>query len=203
MPSGNETEELGEITEGIYKLSGAVRAGKTDKYPLILKDAIEVICDQALKRNEPRKFEHTILSLVGIHEDLAEDLIVKESKNAEAYLWLFLHYFKEVLSKYDLNEYRELRKDIFSWVGDLAQEAGASIPGARDLSGLIISFMVQTGDADDWDAAMHEVVVKSHQHTDQAWAFVKRAGTELHSNFGLMFDPETGEDYAPDDPRRS
>ncbi len=213
MPSGNETEELGEITEGIYKLSGAVRAGKTDKYPLILKDAIEVTCDQALKKNEPRKFEHTILSLVGIHEDLAEDLIVKESKNAEAYLWLVLHYFKEVLSKYDLNDYRELRKDTFSWVGDLVQEAvahnqpanqfwGAHIPGARDLSGLIISFMVQMGDADDWDAAMHEVFIKSHEHTHQAWAFVKRAGTELHSNFGFMFDSETGEDYALNDPRR-
>ncbi len=213
MPSGNESEELSEISEAIYKLGGAVREGEADKYPLILRDAIEVICDQALKKNDPRKFEHTILSLVGIHEDLAGHLIAKESKNAEAYLWLVLNYFKGVLRSYDLADYTELRKDIFSWVGDLAQEVvahnlpatqfwGARIPGARNLSGLLISFMVEMGDARDWDAAMSEVFIKSDGHMDQAWAFVKRAGAELHSNFGLMFDPETGEDYPPDDPRR-
>jgi len=154
-----------------------------------------------------------LVPVVGIHEDLAEHLITKESKNAEAYLWLVLNYFKGVLVSYDLADYRELRKDVFSWVGDLAQEAvahnrpatqfwGARIPGARDLCGLIISFMVEMGDPEDWDAAMHEVCIKSHEHMDQAWAFVKRAGAELHSNFGLMFDPETSEDYARDDPRR-
>ncbi len=213
MPSGNETEELGEITEVIYKLGGAVREGKANKYPLILRDAIEVICDQALKKNDPGKFENTILSLVGIHEDLAEHLIAKESKDAEAYLWLFLHYCKEVLRSYNLKNYRELGKDIFSWVGHVAQEAvrhnqptlhfwGAHIPGARDLCGLIISFMVEMGGAEDWAAPMNEVFIKSHTHIDDALAFVKRAGAQLHSNFGLMFDPETGENYAPDDPRR-
>ncbi len=162
-----------------------------------------MICDQALKKNDPRKFEHTILSLVGIHEDLAEHLITKESKNAEAYLWLVLNYFKGVLRSYDLADYRELRKDIFSWVGNLAQEAvahnlpatqfwGARIPGARDLSGLVISFMVEMGDARDWDAAMSEVFIKSDGHMDQAWAFVKRAGAELHSNFGLCSTPRPG-----------
>jgi hypothetical protein len=213
MPSGNETEELGEITEAIYKLGGSLSEDETDKYPLILRDAIEVICDQALKKNDPRKFEGTILSLLGVHEDLAEGLIRKESENAEAYLWLVLHYFKGILRSYNLSDYRELRKDIFSWVQNLAQEAvghnqpttqfwGARIGGARDLCGLIISFMVEMGDPDDWDAPMREVCVKSHKHIDEAWAFVKRAGAELHSNFGMMFDPETGEDYAPNDPRR-
>lgn len=213
MPSGSESEELGEVTEAIYRLGGAVREERSDKYPLILRDAIEVICDQALRQNDPKKFEDTILSLLGVHEDVAEDLIKKEGKNAEAYLWLVLHYFKGVLKSYDLSDYRELKRDIFAWVGQLAQKVvahnqsatefwGARIPGPRDLCGLIISFMVEMGDSEDWDAAMHEVCVKSHKHIDLAWAFVKRAGTELHSNFGMMFDPETGEDYPKDDPRR-
>lgn len=213
MPRGNETEELEEITEGITNLSNAVCEGKTDKYPLILRDAVEVICDQALKKNEPKKFEDTLISLVGIHERLAQHLIARESKNSEAYLWLVLNYFKQVLSSYDLAGYRELRMDIFSWVGTLARETVADnqqvlqfwnrrISGARDLQGLIISFMVEMGTPDDWDAAMLDVEIKSHQHTRQAWQFVKRAGTELHTNFGFMFDPDTGEDYAENDPRR-
>jgi hypothetical protein len=213
MPRGNETEELEEITEGITNLSNAVCEGKTDKYPLILRDAVEVICDQALKKNEPKKFEDTLISLVGIHERLAQHLIARESKNSEAYLWLVLNYFKQVLSSYDLAGYRELRMDIFSWVGTLARETVAHnqqvlqfwnrrISGARDLQGLIISFMVEMGTPDDWDAAMLDVEIKSHQHTRQAWQFVKRAGTELHTNFGFMFDPDTGEDYAENDPRR-
>ena len=213
MPSGNETEELGEITEGISKLSNAVCEGKTDKYPLILRDAIEVICDQALKKNEPKKFEDTLLSLFGIHQGLAQHLIASESKNSEAYLWLVLNYFKQVLSTYDLSGYRELRMDIFSWVGGLARETIAHnqqvvqfwnrrISGARDLQGLIISFMVEMGAPDDWDAAMLDVEIKSHQHVREGWQFVKRAGTELHTNFGFMFDQDTGEDYAENDPRR-
>jgi hypothetical protein len=213
MPSGNEAKELQEVTEGIYRLSDALREGKTDKYPLILRDAIEVICDQALKKNEPKKFEETILSLFATHKDLAEYLVGRESVNAEAYLWLVLHYFKPILTHYDLSDYRELKRDIFSWVGILARETiahnqeanrfwGDRISGPKDLQGLIISFMVGMGSSDDWDAAMWEVSTKSYAHIDGAWAFIKRAGAELHSNFGMMFDPGTGEDYASDDPRR-
>ncbi|MGB6786760.1 MAG: hypothetical protein WBE20_01325, partial [Candidatus Acidiferrales bacterium] len=79
---------------------------------------------------------------------------------------------------------------------------GARIEGPRDLCGLVISFMVQMGTPHDWDAAMREVLVKSYEHVDEAWKFIKRAAAALHSNFGLMFDPETGEDYSPEDPRR-
>lgn len=213
MPSGNESAELGQITETIYKMKDSVCESKTDKYPHILRDAIEVVCNQALQKNEPKKFEESLLNLFGIHTDLAENLINKESGNAETYLWLVLHYFKDVLDKYDLSDYRELRKDVFSWVGYLSQAAlghnqavkqfwGATIPGDRDLCGLIISFIVQMGEPEDWDAPMRNTFTKADRHHDGAWDFVKRAGVQLNSNFGLMFDPATGEDYAPNDPRR-
>jgi hypothetical protein len=39
-------------------------------------------------------------------------------------------------------------------------------------------------------------------HHDSVWRFVKRAGVQLGTNFGMMFDPVTGEDYAKDDLRR-
>lgn len=32
--------------------------------------------------------------------------------------------------------------------------------------------------------------------------YIKSLGVKMHTNFGLMFDPTTGEDYASDDPRR-
>jgi hypothetical protein len=68
MPSGDETEELSAISESLYRLSAGIREDKTDKYPLILRDAIEVICDQALKRKEPQKLESTVQSLFGISD---------------------------------------------------------------------------------------------------------------------------------------
>ena len=213
MPSGNETEELAEVAEGLSRLAGAIRNDKADKYPLILGDAIEVICDQALKKNEPKKVEDTILSLLGSFVDLAETLIDKESRNAGTFLWLVLTYFRQLLASRDLTNYRELRKDLYSWVGILARKTvvhnqsagefwGAPIPGDRDLQGLIVSFMVQMPDPYEWNAPMLDVFQKSHAHIEQAWNFIKRAGVLLGSNFGLMFDSDTGDDYGPDDPRR-
>jgi len=213
MPSGNESAELGEITESIYNLLESVVDSDADKYPLILRDAIEVICNQALKKNEPRKFEETLLSLFGIHKEIAENLIAKESQTAGTYLWLVLHYFKEVLDQFDLSAYRELRKDIFSWAGGLATAAlehnrpagefwGANIPGERDLCGLIVSFMVEMGEPEDWNGPMFDLFIRADRHHEEALNLVKRAGVQLHSNFGLLFDPATGQDYAPNDPRR-
>jgi hypothetical protein len=34
------------------------------------------------------------------------------------------------------------------------------------------------------------------------WKFVKSLGVHLGTNFGLMFDALTGQDFAADDPRR-
>jgi hypothetical protein len=39
-------------------------------------------------------------------------------------------------------------------------------------------------------------------HHKNRWGFIKRAGVKLGTNFGMMFDPVTGDDYAEDDPRR-
>jgi hypothetical protein len=39
------------------------------------------------------------------------------------------------------------------------------------------------------------------QH-ETVWHFVKRAGVTLGTNFEMMFDPATGQDYSKDDPRR-
>jgi hypothetical protein len=212
MPSGAETEELGEITEAIYRLGNAVSESSADKYPLILRDAIEVICEQALNKNDPQKLEEPILSLLSVHEERARELIAKNSKSAGAYLYLLLTDLKKILN-YDLSAYRELRRAIFSWVGMVACEAvehnqpanefaRGRIPGARDLQGLIISFAVQMGEPHDWDAAMMEVFTRSIGRSEDPWPFIKRAGVQLHSNFGLMFDPDSGDDYPPDDPRR-
>jgi hypothetical protein len=52
---------------------------------------------------------------------------------------------------------------------------------------------------------MHELLIKCldrNGHHDETWRFIKGAGVTLRSNFGLMFDPMTGLDYADNDPRR-
>ena len=211
MPSWSETKELNEVTEAIYKLSDAVCRAEVEKYPIILKDAIEVICQQILGRNEPGKFWETMVHLLGFHRDLAQNLIARESANAPLYLSSTLHFLKEVLKNYDLSDYRELKGDIFHWVRTLAQEALAHNRPAsdvwvksnpKDLVGMIMDFVADVGNASDWSGAMHELVIKCNGHHDEAWRFVKRAGVALQSNFGLMFDPMTGLDYAEDDPRR-
>ena len=211
MPSWSETKELNEVTEAIYKLTDAVCKTEVEKYPIILKDAIEVICQQILGRNEPDKFWEAMLHLLGCHRDLARNLINRESVNAPLYLWITLHFLKDVLGKYDLSQYRELRRAIFSRVGSLAQEAithnqpvsGVSVRSEpKDLAGMIMDFVVEVGEASDWSGEMTELLIKSNVRHDEAWRFIKRAGVALRSNFGLMFDPTTGLDYAENDPRR-
>jgi hypothetical protein len=62
--------------------------------------------------------------------------------------------------------------------------------------------------ASHWSSAALETTIhplpadrREHKH-DSSWAFIRRAGVRLGSNFGMMFDSLTGETYPEDDPRR-
>lgn len=52
--------------------------------------------------------------------------------------------------------------------------------------------------------AVKEALIKSHgpEHP-KVWGFVKSLGRRMGSNFGFMFDWETGQTYSEDDPRRT
>lgn len=111
-----------------------------------------------------------------------------------------------MVNEHDLTEYKELREDILSWVASLAQDvivhnrpvSDGWAPAGRDptdLEGMIIGFMTEVGDPNGWSAQMLNVLKNSLDHYGQARKFVKRAGKELRSNFGLRFDPDSGLDY--------
>ena len=53
------------------------------------------------------------------------------------------------------------------------------------------------------ESTTHPLPPDRREHNYEAnWAFIRRAGVRLRSNFGMMFDPATGETYPDDDPRR-
>lgn len=49
------------------------------------------------------------------------------------------------------------------------------------------------------DVYIHQPESVTHEIV---WRFVKKARVKLSENFGMAFDPVTGEDYPADDPRR-
>jgi len=56
MPSGDETEELGELIEAVSGLADATCNAKADSSTHVIEYAIETICRQIFERNEPEKF---------------------------------------------------------------------------------------------------------------------------------------------------
>jgi hypothetical protein len=51
------------------------------------------------------------------------------------------------------------------------------------------------------DSVTHEIL-EAFLHRDASWEFVVEMGKRLQTNFGLMFDWQTGITYPSDDPRR-
>ena len=64
--------------------------------------------------------------------------------------------------------------------------------------------MIEITDIDNLNYAIQELNSREFEGRDDksVWTFITRFGKEYHSNFGFNFDWNTGETYAPDDPRR-
>ncbi len=202
---------MNELREGYYRMCEAREAAASADDRCLWMEAIEVTIDSLLKRgiatgNYGAIREHA--------ESLLVDLTVAAASLAYAGCDRALNLCVAAIRSFTRLGLDHDQTTLWSELAEYTVKLGM-VAQDRD-----IRYFAGGNTADEaievlkliprqyWDSAIREAQLHGLMHGsdlpghDSRWKFITRAGVKLHTNFGMMFDANTGELYADDDPRR-
>jgi hypothetical protein len=207
MP-GDETTEHDELLEALEHIGSNFNDIGQGKYPLIYFDAVDVILRKLVEqgaslgyelvRSPLQSFIYSINSFVdrAIRADNPDGVILGLitlnrfrdlfiSRNA-------LEFAKEVTEAFLENGLLIARSKLTTSNGYTAQHIAN-----RGLNHYTIETLTKFNDRETIESKMMDTYVrytgKGDYEAGKLW--IKQLGSALHTNFGLRFNPETGEDY--------
>jgi len=221
MPNYDLTGELDSLINCIDKIKSALLKGKLEIFSQTYYSAIEVITLKFIEKgNEKQTFESPLISIIQCIAECGEEAakLGISSIVSHSVYWL-----REIYERTkNIKWFKELPQDIVNWMAGIGALAAcnnrpitdsreASIlffrptTGKQDLIEIVIQEMGNINDEKRITNAMHNIYGKypGEDCYKAVWEFITRMGKVCKSNFGFMFDWDTGEIYAPADPRRT
>jgi hypothetical protein len=220
MPNYDATGELDSLINCIDKIKNALLKEKLEIFSQTYYSAIEAITLKFIEKgNEKQTFESPLISIIqciaGCGEEAAK-LGISSIVSHSVY-WL-----REIYERTkNIKWFKELPQDIVSWMAEIGALSAcynrpitdsrvASIlffrptTGKQDLIEIVIQEMGNINDEKRITNAMHNIYGKypGEDCYKAVWEFITRMGNVCRSNFGFVFDWETGETYPANDPRR-
>jgi len=189
---------------------------KPNDYPLIYFDAVYVIFYRLMQiyladKDKNLNIKNRIFDcLSSYHSFCIAAIEAKNSAGVALAITDLSKGYKELLK----NNIRDIARDIIGLlVGIGAMTAGHKALSQNSGNFLGKSFDIYIMDileenSDEFLSEISSEVHESHIRIDsggdreEVWNFIKTLGKRLQTNFGFMFDWETGELYSEDDPRR-
>lgn len=202
------SEVLAALSEGYARLCDArVEACDPDDGCVWL-EAIESTCVTLLGRGiETHNFAAVEEHAIGFLCDAARAVppLVYAGNERAAILWMLaLERMTELALPAEQRQLWETLAEFVVGLGAIAVELSLTFYGSDAVAQRMIKALGRVPRA-YWAGAMQEMQMRGigdKPGHDARWAFVTKAGVEYHTNFGFMFDAETGALYADDDPRR-
>lgn len=197
------------VVNGLHELGRALEAKLPKPYPLIFADAVEVTILALIRRVQDEvkndSLDPMVMALVAILGELGTAAAQKEDGHT-TYLCLA----KLSIVADELPNGVELLAKVREYVATRIARLGVWARACNVIeSGPVWKWaaqLLETFEAELLRPIMMEVFTGSLGRNevthDARWDFIRDVGRRVHSNFGLMFDPETGELFAEDDPRR-
>lgn len=178
-------------------------------YPLLFFDAIDVVFLQLvpiLKQSQVGRLKQNIFDCLYTYSSFAEAAIPIENSRGAALATIRLKDSYNKLLDESLEESAKEAIDLLVRVCALAARnrdklVKVEFIGSKNLDEYIMDVVTGSPLRDKVTASVREVYLHS-DHWDSDWNFVLEMGKRLGTNFGFMFDWETGEYYPEDDPRR-
>jgi hypothetical protein len=202
------SDVMAELRNGYWRLCDArVKAADADDACIWL-EAIEVTCIALLERgihtgNYGAIEEHTIDLLADAARAVSQ--LVYDGCVRAGTLWVFA---LDRMTKLGIaRDRQQLWSSLAKYVatlGAISLEVELSSFMPDELPGYMLEAFGRVP-AEYWRGAIEEMHIRGINDKpghDARWKFITTAGTQNHTNFGLMFDEITGELYAEDDPRR-
>jgi hypothetical protein len=197
------------LLECIYSIGQELE--ERNEYPLIYFDAVHVVVRKIIELyeeyNEVINFDEDIWRLNHIFYSYALNA-VKEQNNrgfglAVLRIYQTMQYLIENKIEDPVNGIVELLIDLaFTSSGNPDLEIIDFF--GKDVHEWIFEKMISDINPATIERAVFDRYLSFHRNGDRktTWQFIKSMGVRLGTNFKLMFDWRSGQDYAPDDPRR-
>jgi len=179
-----------------------------DDYPLIFFDALYVVLKRLIEKEKEQDTPHVsenIYSLAYAFASFAENAIGVNNSDGAGLAAMKIKQAYEDIKNAELNKLANDVIQLLIRIGILASGNKGKMKKVdfldKDIDEWVIDTLVESGEN------IEKAVLDSYLHSrggnyEDKWSFITRLGMRLGSNFGLMFDPKTGERYADDDPRR-
>jgi len=202
----NEFDEYFEILLGF---SSAYDNQYPSMYPLLYFDAVQITIGKLVtlpNANNDYRIEEILYDCANVFASFMRKAAkVGNGKGAELAA-MRLH---ETLDEYRANNLEKSASQVVALIVQSAfkvnkyqESLGRQHFGSEPLTDRLVNWFISDPDRDTVKAQIFECFIRSNYSHEGIWKFVKSLGVRMDTNFNLMFDENTGEDYAEDDPRR-
>jgi hypothetical protein len=204
----SRSPSVAQLREGYYELCQRHKKAADKNDHLIWLEAMEVAAITLLRRGvETTKFRAIKEHFVSLAIDMAgaaSDLAYKQlERTINTTIFGLDRFAQEDIPAEQTDIWLAIANAIVG-LGMVAEDlniefwgGGHSVDRAIDAFGRV--------PPEHWDSAVLEGLIRGINDKpdhDARWRFITKAGGRLGTNFGLMFDPDTGQIYPDDDPRR-
>jgi hypothetical protein len=217
-PNYDATGVIESIENCLQKIKGMLIKERFCVLSQIYYEAIEKITQKLIdKGREEQTFENALVTITRCIAECGEEAAkIGDSRVvSDSIYWLKNIYYYTERVKW----FKEIQQDIFDWMAEtgalcachnkpIEDPREASIlffkptSAKQDLIEVVIQEMGSINDEQRMKNAMRNIYGKYPDYHEAVWEFITRMGKVCKSNFGFNFDWDTGERYAPDDPRR-
>jgi len=200
------------LLECIYLIGMELEEKEKGGYPLIFFDAIHVVIRKIIELYEEYKdvnnFDEDIFSLSYIFYSYAQSAL--KEKNSKGFSLAVLR-INQVLRYLSENNIDTPINGLVELLVDLAMASSGNSDKleivdfiGKEVHEWILENLISLGKPAIVERAVYSMFLSFHKDGDwdATWRFIKKMGVQFGTNFKLMFDWTTGENYPPDDPRR-
>ncbi|MDD5014247.1 MAG: hypothetical protein PHW73_03970 [Atribacterota bacterium] len=201
--------EYDQIYETLHFCGNQYRYEYPTAYPLIFFHFTDVLFLQLVpiaKKNKNQEIEQNIFDCLYIYYSFAEAAMVKNNSRGVALAIINLKESYEKLSAAGLHDRAMEGIDLLVRLGLAAFSCKEKLEPVDFLSNKPIEeYLMDIITKSPYNDKVSTAVNDAYLHSDWSaskWDFILEMGKRLETNFGFMFDWETGERYSKDDPRR-
>jgi hypothetical protein len=204
----SRSEVMDELEEGYWRVCDARSEAADSNDACLWLEAIEVTAVALIERGmETSKFKAVKNHTISLMSDASRAVLKLAYSGCDRapILWaLALERLAHLHFPPDQNELWDSIAEDLVQIGSVAIDLNLTFFGGGPIADRCIEALSDVP-PQCWAGAIQEVSfhgINDPPDHQARWQFTTRAGVFHHTNFGLMFDENTGELYPDDDPRR-
>ena len=201
----HDTNEFDQLFNSVFSYSYKYNHHYQDSYPLIYFDLIYVLIRQFIAVYKAQKsvtLKENVFDCLYVYSSFAKAAISHRNSRGAALAYTRLKECYDELLGEHLEECAKEAIKLLVNIGGISSRHKEELQKVEFLSKSIHEEVIDLAAISPFRNEVESEVWNSHVGMDSDWDFVIEMGKRMQTNFGFMFDWETGKLYPDDDPKR-